>query len=309
MLGHADQHQRAIALEQRGIGIKVVAGGHGVEDQVEAAAMRLHLRAIARNHHLVRTEVVPVLPLGLAGGERDHVRAHRMRDLDAHVAQATDADDADLLPRPRTPVAQRRIGGDACAQQRRHRGQLRCLVVDAQDEVAVHDDALRIAAQGVAGCVGGGSVVGADHPALAVLLEAFVAGAARLAASDHAAHADEIPDLEAASVCSHGGHPPDNLVPGNAGKQGAGPFRAHGVQVRMADAAVGDVDLHVTRSRRTPFDRHGLQRLVGGLGAVGFGRHRRILSGDAASMRRVSRARVPPAAGQAPTSARAAAMA
>jgi hypothetical protein len=64
------------------------------------------------------------LALGFAGGEGDHVRAHRMRDLQAHVAQPADADHADLLARPGLPVAQRRIGGDAGAQQRRDRGEL-----------------------------------------------------------------------------------------------------------------------------------------------------------------------------------------
>jgi hypothetical protein len=56
------------------------------------------------------------------------------------------------------------------------------------------------------------------------------------------------PDLRA-----HGAHGPHDLVAWNARVAGGAPLVAHGVQVGVADAAGGDVDLHVVGSRgRSP---------------------------------------------------------
>ncbi len=106
VLRHADQHQGAVALEQRRERIQVVAGGNGVEDEIETVRMRLHLRVVARDHHLVGPQRQCVLALALGRGEGHHVRAHGMGELDAHVAKPADADDADLLARADVPVAQ-----------------------------------------------------------------------------------------------------------------------------------------------------------------------------------------------------------
>ena len=66
-------------------------------------------------------------------------------ELHAHVAEAAEADDADLLALADFPVAQRRIGGDAGAQQRRSSGEVEVLR-NPQDERLVHDDRLGVAA-------------------------------------------------------------------------------------------------------------------------------------------------------------------
>ena len=103
-----------------------------------------------------------------------------------------------FLPGPDLPVPQRRVGGDAGAQQRRDGGQVRFGMADLQHEALVDDDVLRVAAQRVAGRVRRRAVVGADEAVLAVLLQALVAGRAVPAAVDHAADADQVADLEAA---------------------------------------------------------------------------------------------------------------
>ena len=41
LLGRADQHQSAVALQQVEIGVDVVLGGNGIEDEVEAAGVLL----------------------------------------------------------------------------------------------------------------------------------------------------------------------------------------------------------------------------------------------------------------------------
>ena len=60
---HADQHHGAVALEQRQIGIDVMADRNGVEQEIEAAGSRLHRRRIGRHQHLVGAEPRGVLAL------------------------------------------------------------------------------------------------------------------------------------------------------------------------------------------------------------------------------------------------------
>jgi len=74
-------------------------------------------------------------------------------------------------------------------------------------------------------------------------------------------------------VLADGGHAADDFVARNARKEGAGPFGAHLVEVGVADAAEGDVDLHVVLARRAAGDVHRFERFVGGVGAVSFDSH------------------------------------
>jgi hypothetical protein len=94
-----------------------------------------------------------------------------------------------------------------------------------------------------------------------------------LATVDDAADADQIAGLETRHVRAHGGHAADDLVARHAGIQGAGPFGTHLVQVGMAYAAVGDLDLHVMRARGAARDVHGPERQVRRMGSVGFDGH------------------------------------
>ena len=134
--------------------------------------------------------------LALRGGEGDGVRAHRVGELDAHMAEPANADDADLLARAGLPVAQRRIKRDAGAEQRRDRGELILGMADFQDEAGVDDDPLRIAAERVARRVRRRAVIGADKADLAILLQPLRAGRAALARIDEAADADRVADRD-----------------------------------------------------------------------------------------------------------------
>jgi hypothetical protein len=49
------------------------------------------------------------------------------------------------------------------------------------------------------------------------------------------------------------------------------------VQVGVADAAVGDVDLDVAWARFATLDGHGFERLIAGVCAVGLGDHGQLL--------------------------------
>jgi hypothetical protein len=94
-----------------------------------------------------------------------------------------------------------------------------------QDEALVDHDALRVAAERVAGRIRRRPVVGADHALLAELLQALVvAGAALAAAVDQAADADDIADLEAADRAADRADVADDLVARHAGIQACPPI-------------------------------------------------------------------------------------
>ena len=269
----ADQHHRPVPLQECDEGVKVVRCGHGVDDQVEALRVRGHLIGIARYHHLVGAERPGVLALGFGRGEGDHMRAHRVGELDAHVPQPADADHAHLLARTGLPVPQRRIGGDARAQQRRHRGELVFRMRDPQHIALVHHDPLRIAAERVAGRVGRRGIVGADH-AVAIVLQPVRAVVAPLATVDDAADADEIALAESRHLRADRRDAAHDLVAGNARPARARPFRARLMQIRMADAAIDDLDLNVVRTGRPARDLHRFEGAISGIGAVGLHGHR-----------------------------------
>src|SRR3954468_1185586 len=117
------------------------------------------------------------------------------------------------------------------------------------------------------------AVVGRDETVLAVLLETLRARAAVLAAVDHAADADRIADLELRDVAADRSDLADDLVSRHARIERARPLGAHRVEIGMADAAIRDLDRDVARARFAPLDVDRFERLVGGVGAIGFDGH------------------------------------
>jgi len=91
--------------------------------QVQPARELCHLCPVGRDADLVCAETQGILCLAGRSREKHDARAQRVRDLDAHVAESAEARDADGLAWSGLPVAQRGIGRDARAQQRRHGGQ------------------------------------------------------------------------------------------------------------------------------------------------------------------------------------------
>jgi hypothetical protein len=197
------------------------------------------------------------------------VRAHRVGQFDAHVAEAAKPDDADLLAGAGVPVAQRRIGGDAGTQQRRH-GLEMIHVADAQHEFLVDDDVGGIAAVGVL-ATERGPVVGAGEAVLAIILFTVLARVAVAATVDHAADADRVAGLEAFHVLADRGDGADDFVARHRRVLRVVPFVAYGVQVRVTHAAIEDVDGDIVRSGCATLDGMRGQRFVGGLRGVGGG--------------------------------------
>src|SRR5581483_8901508 len=243
---------------------------------VKAARVLVEDLGIARRDEIVRAEAQRILAFpGRVAQHRD-LRAHRLGELDAHVPEPAEPDDADFLPGPNLPVAQRRIGRDAGAQQRR-RAVERHTVGNLDDEVFVHDDARRIAAVSRRLFVLLVAVVSEAPAALAVLL---VAGPARLA---FAARIDETADAYgvAGAIFFHlpadGGDAAHDLVAGDHWKYRVGPFAARLVNVRVADAAINDIDQHIAPAGLAPLDRIGRQRARRSQRRVSFSLHAVLL--------------------------------
>lgn len=146
-------------------------------------------------------------------------------------------------------------------------------MADLQHEFVVDDDMLRIAAQCVAGRIGGRTIIGANKAVFTILLQPFVARCAMLATVYQTADADRIADLEFRHMVADGGHMADDFMPRHARIERSAPFAAHLMQVGMANAAIGDGDGDIVRAGRAAFDVHGFNGLVGGICAKGLGQH------------------------------------
>jgi hypothetical protein len=93
------------------------------------------------------------------------------------------------------------------------------------------------------------------------------------AAVDHTPDPDQVARFEGAYMLADCRYAANDLVPGHAGKHRARPFGACLVQIGMAHAAEGDVDLDIVRAWCAPDDVHRLKWFVGGMCAVGFDCH------------------------------------
>src|ERR1035437_8524099 len=145
--GCADKGKVAVEAEKVEIGVDVVPGGDGVEDEVEAAGVLLHLAGVARDDDFVGAEAERVFLLTGRGGEDHDVGSERMSKLHAHVAQAAETDHANFLALCDAPVAHRRVCGDPGAEERRGSGEIK-VGGDAQHEAFIDDDAIGVATIG-----------------------------------------------------------------------------------------------------------------------------------------------------------------
>jgi hypothetical protein len=130
----------------------------------------------------------------------------------------------------------------------------------------VHHDLIGIAAVGDATQVTVGAVVSEHQLVLTILflvVPAVGTGAARI---DHAPHRGEIPGLESGDARSHRHDSSHHLMSGNDGVDGSLPLAANGVQIRVADPAVKNLEVDVVGERDSALEVERNQR---GRGAVG----------------------------------------
>src|ERR687890_1560108 len=147
---------------------------------------------VARGVVVVGPELEPVFLLAQRLRQHGHLGTHRVGDLDGHVAQAAHADHGNLLAGTRVPVGERRVRGDAGAQQRCS-GVERDRLGHPQHEVLDDDDVRRVAALGDRP-VDIDTVVGLDVALEAVLLHAGETVLTLPARVDHAADAGAVAD-------------------------------------------------------------------------------------------------------------------
>ncbi len=188
------------------------------------------------------------------------------------MPQATEADDPDPAAGPDIPGAQRRIGGDAGAQQRRGLGQLQALG-HPQDEFFAHHQVLGIAAVGhlVGNAVQ--AVVGLGIVLAAHLFFALAALVAHLAGVHHAADGDAVADLVPLDLGADGGDPADDLVARDHGVAAGAPVVARLVQVGVADPAIEDFHRHIVGAQGATVEGERRQGNPGGLRCVTEGLH------------------------------------
>ncbi len=105
LLGQADLAERAVEPQQVEVSVQVVRRGDAVEDEVEAAGVLRHRVGVLREDDFVGAEAFRVGFLAGRGGEEHGVRAEGVRELQPHVAESAESDDADLLARGRPSSA------------------------------------------------------------------------------------------------------------------------------------------------------------------------------------------------------------
>src|SRR3990172_13421004 len=143
--------------------------------------------------------------------------AHGVAELHRHVAETAKADHGELVARLETEMPERRIGGDAGAQER-PRAFERYALGDGEHVILVDRDAARVAAIGRRLSVALIAVVGERHARLAILLLAGAAGLAAAAGIDEAAHADDVAGLPFLPVVADLDDFAHHLVAGHHGK-------------------------------------------------------------------------------------------
>ena len=149
--------------------------------------------------------------------------AHGVGQLDPHMSQPTDPDNAHFFARSDVPVAQRRVSGDTRAQQRCDGGQLLFRMAHAQHVALMDDDLLGIAPEGVAGGILRWAVVG-EHHVIAVVFQTVLTLLARFTAIDHTADAHQIAHDKACDLVAYCGHPANDFMARHAGVERSGPF-------------------------------------------------------------------------------------
>ena len=76
--------------QQREVGVDVMGGGHGVEDEVEGPGGRRHALLAGGHHEAVRADLPGGGLLAGRGGDGRHGVAHGPGQLYAHLTQASD---------------------------------------------------------------------------------------------------------------------------------------------------------------------------------------------------------------------------
>ena len=180
------------------------------------AEMFLHLDFVLRDHHFVGAQPQSVFRFVRRRRKQHDVGAEGMGEFDPHVAEAAETHDANFLTFLHLPVAQRRVGGDARAEQRSGRCEIELFGYLQRKSLGDHD-ALGVAAVGDASDLLVFGVVGESRHVVAILLFARAAAGAHATGIDHAAHRCNVALFELLDGAAGFDHAADDFVPGTQG--------------------------------------------------------------------------------------------
>src|SRR2546426_4463719 len=113
--------------------------GNRIEDEIKPVGESVEVLWVQRHDKVMRAKTTRILFFRFRRAEYCDLRAHGGSQLDRHVAQPAQSDDPDPLPRADLKMPERRIRGDAGAEQR---GDVRKRKLRGNLErvVLVHDD-------------------------------------------------------------------------------------------------------------------------------------------------------------------------
>ena len=217
---------------------------------------------------MIGAEAAGVGFLGTAVGDDGDLRTHGLSDLHAHVPEAAHAEDGHARAGADVVVLERRVCGDTGAQERRASRKIQ-FGRDVERKVLAHGEAARIAA-GRRVSVGIGAVgpQGARRRRAPLLVAGF-AHFAGAAGSDQAADAHAVPHLERGDAGADLGDDADELVTGHEGVDDGTPLASGRVDVGVADARVGDIEVDLTLAGLANVDLQGVELGGGIVASVG----------------------------------------
>lgn len=266
----ADQNVHAVKAQGVEVRVQIVLHRNGVEQEIEVTGRGFHLLGVGRHDHMIGALTPTFFGLARRAGEQRHFSAHGLGELDAHVAEAAHAENPDLVTGFDAVVLERRVGGDAGAENRCGTGQ-RQTFRDPHNKMFADHDAVGITAHGIAAVdpIRGGVSHGRAFEA--ILLEVRLTGFAAAAGVDHAADADQIAYLVTGDIRTDSGDFSDDLMAGHQRINGNAPFVACLVDVGVADAAVKNFDRHVVGAQAATFEFHRGEGSGGRLGGIADG--------------------------------------
>src|SRR5207247_5957989 len=97
--------------------IDIMRRGNRIEDEIKPVGESVEVLWVQRHDKVMRAKTTRILFFGFRRAEYCNLRAHGGSQLDRHVAQPAQSDDPDSLGRADVEMPERRVGGDAGAEQ------------------------------------------------------------------------------------------------------------------------------------------------------------------------------------------------